>query len=268
MIELDERLEKYLSGEKLYGDDFDEGQINEWFRDEVEAYADLSNVTEYKYLYHELNRRHAFESIGQGIYEDVLGFGSATGEEFLPIISRIRRLTIVEPSQQFVQPSVHGVLSEYVTPLSSGVLPFCDSRFDLIACLGTLHHIANVTKVVSELFRCLRSSGTCLIREPITSMGDWTKPRPGVTRRERGIPLNYMDALLEECGFSVKRKSLCSFPPMHKFMALTGIEVYNSGLMTAIDSCLSTAFRWNYKYRRTNMLRKFAPGSVFYVLTK
>ena len=37
---MDERLEKYLSGEKLYGDDFDEGQINEWFRDEVEAYAD------------------------------------------------------------------------------------------------------------------------------------------------------------------------------------------------------------------------------------
>ncbi len=34
-------LSLYLTGDKLYGDYFDEQQIASWYRDEAEAYADL-----------------------------------------------------------------------------------------------------------------------------------------------------------------------------------------------------------------------------------
>ena len=37
----DTHIEIYLSGEKLYGDDFTTEEILEWFKDEKEGYAEL-----------------------------------------------------------------------------------------------------------------------------------------------------------------------------------------------------------------------------------
>ena len=34
-------IETYLSGNTLYGDDFNESQINEWFEDEKEGFLDF-----------------------------------------------------------------------------------------------------------------------------------------------------------------------------------------------------------------------------------
>ena len=41
-------IEKYLSGEYLYGDDFDSCSIEKWYKDEEDAYYELTHdVTEY-----------------------------------------------------------------------------------------------------------------------------------------------------------------------------------------------------------------------------
>lgn len=40
-----------------------------------------------------------------------------------------------------------------------GSIDFPDNFFDLILCFATLHHIPNVTFVISELFRTLRGGG-------------------------------------------------------------------------------------------------------------
>ncbi len=158
---MDPNLTPYFSGERLYGDDFNQEQIDEWFRDELDGYTDLSDTprSRYEYGYHQLNVRHGFKYLGNTNFQHALGFGSAYGEEFEPIIGNLERLTIVEPSDQFASESLYGHPVKYVKPISSGELPFEDESFDLILCLGTLHHIANVTFVVSELNRVLRGGG-------------------------------------------------------------------------------------------------------------
>ncbi len=134
---------------------------------------------------------------------------------------------------------------EYVKPVSSGVFLFADGTFDLITCLGTLHHIANVTFVVSEMWRVLATGGHVLGREPMTSMGDWRRPRPDATKRERRIPLGYMDALVQRARFSVVRRSLCVFPPLTRICGMLGIHAFRHKVLVELDrlACWSCAAR-------------------------
>ena len=53
----DAKIERFLAGEALYGDDFSPEQIKEWFDDEREGYAGLGagDASTYAYQYHALN---------------------------------------------------------------------------------------------------------------------------------------------------------------------------------------------------------------------
>ncbi|MDQ4077639.1 MAG: methyltransferase domain-containing protein, partial [Chloroflexota bacterium] len=201
-------------------------------------------------------------------YASVLGFGSAYGSEFRPIAHRIERLVIVDPSDTFVRSDVFGIPVAYVKPTVEGVLPFRDNAFDLITCLGVLHHIPNVSCVLQELYRCLQPGGYALIREPVISMGDWTRPRPGLTKRERGIPLPLFREMIDQTGYWVMRESACMFPLSRKFWSLTGISPYSSRLGTIFDQVLSKLTQWNLRYHATSFWGKLRPSDVFFVLTK
>ena len=264
-------MSAYLSGKQLFGDDFSIDKINEWFKDEQEGYANLGSKDrdKYVYVYHQLNIRHGFSHIAARRFKNVLGIGSAYGDEFWPIIGNIDSLTILDPSDAFsITAQVKGVPCNYSKPNSDGHLSFGDGRFDLITSLGVMHHIPNVSRVINECFRCLSAGGTMLIREPIVSMGNWTKPRPGLTKRERGIPLEIFENIIQSAGFSVKRKALCNFPPIPILANRIGVVAYNNAIATFLDSAVSIALSWNYKYHRTNFLEKLAPASAFFVLEK
>ncbi len=263
-------LDKYLSGKELYGDNFGLEQIREWYKDEEEAYAALGakDKQSYHYAYHALNSLHGFKHVGQREFANALGLGSAYGDEFNPIIRKIRNLTIVEPSDAFVDTEISGVPCKYVKPGEDGILPFEDNTFDLITSLGALHHIPNVTTVVNELYRCLAPDGVALIREPIVSMGDWTKPRPGLTKRERGIPLGVFLSIVRHAGFQIRKQSLCVFPLIPKLTDRTGVAAYNSGFITRLDALVCGLFGWNKRYHATKLVHKLRPVSVYFVLTK
>lgn len=266
-------INQYLSGIKLYGDDFDAFQIEAWYQDEKEGYASLAEYCQAvanpeRYSFHELNNYYGFQHLNKEKYQEVLGIGSAYGEEFFPITSKIERLTILEPSEKFIRDKIHGIPATYIQPNSNGKLPFTDNNFDLITCFGTLHHIPNVSFVMEEMYRCLSPKGTILIREPIISLGDWSKPRIGLTKRERGIPLNYFDSIVKSCQFQVQKKSLCIFPPVQKISRKLGIIPYNNRVLTLIDRLASQLTKGNLRYHRTNTLQKFSPTSVYYVLSK
>lgn len=113
------------------------------------------------------------------IFKNVLGFGSAWGNEFEPICNMIGNLTIIEPSDNLVNNKIGNLTPKYIKPSIDGKLPFSNNSFDLITCFGTLHHIPNVSFVISELIRVLKKDGYLLLREPIISMGDWRKPEMG-----------------------------------------------------------------------------------------
>ena len=89
-----EEMSTYFAGEKLYGDDFSIEKIEKWFLDEKEAYAHLGAKEReyYNYVYHQLNIRCMFRYIPNRKFMYALGFGSAYGEEFGPIIQQIDQI--------------------------------------------------------------------------------------------------------------------------------------------------------------------------------
>ncbi|HEV7929784.1 MAG TPA: hypothetical protein VGP12_06595, partial [Nitrosospira sp.] len=123
-----DNIDIYLDGKLLYGNDFDDTQIAEWYADEEEGYANLGakDAAAYKYAYHDLNIRHVYRHLHRETFPNVMGFGSAYGDELQPIISRIGKITIVDPSDSFIRETVHGVPAKYVKPSPNGRLPLED----------------------------------------------------------------------------------------------------------------------------------------------
>ena len=265
-----ENIENYLSGTALYGDHFDAQQIVEWYRDEEEAYANLGagDASTYAYGYHAWNWFHAYRHLETAPCNNVLGFGSAYGDELRPLAARMRAVTIVDPSMAFVRTEVHGVPATYIKPAADGKLPLLDGAFDFVTCLGVLHHIPNVSFVVGELARVLSSGGFMVVREPIVSMGDWREPRRGLTKRERGIPLDILESIIKGAGLRLVRKSLCAFPVTPRLFRVFRPDVYNSRFATRVDAMLSDAFTWNVNYHPRNTLQRLRPTSAFLILRK
>jgi SAM-dependent methyltransferase len=269
---LDGEIERCLRGERLWGDAFDAAGVLAWWRDEQEAFAELVGARPERgaptYIYHALNERHAFRFLPPGRFAHALGFGSAWGGEFAPLAPRIERLTIVDPSRAWARREVHGIPTRWVEPVPSGALPFDDESFDLVSCLGALHHIANVSAVVRELARCLRSGGHLVVREPVVSLGDWRRPRAGLTRRERGIPLAIFRQIFREAGLATLRESLCAFPLTPRLGFLCGRHPYLDPRAVALDAWLSRLFAWHLRYHRATAWQKLCPTAAYAVLLK
>jgi SAM-dependent methyltransferase len=263
---------RFLSGNEIYGDDFDGEELSRWFADESEAYAALGAgaLSADEYGYHALNQRHGFARLPDTRFRNVLGFGSSFGGEFLPLADRIDKLTIVEPSTALVSTEIGGLRPDYVSPSPDGDLPFPDGTFDLAVCLGVLHHVPNVTRTIQELGRCVEPGGWLLLREPTVSMGDWRGPRkPGVTARERGIPADLLRRVLLGSGLVVVHEAPCAFPVTSRLGRLARRRrAFNSQALVALDHLLSKAFAWNSRYHPTRAWHKVRPVSVFFVCRK
>lgn len=264
-------LDECLTGRRLYGDDFSPQQIAAWFEEEREGYAGLGpgDRGRYRYSYHALNRLYGYRVLDpRRQYRSALGVGSAYGDELLPLVGRVRQITILEPSDTFAGETAAGIPCEYARSRPDGRLPFADGRFDFVRCLSVLHHIPNVSTVVRELARCTAPGADLLIREPVMSMGDWTRPRAGLTRNERGIPRTLLRRMLVESGFRVVRETPCGFRPAARAFALLGVAAGNSAAAVRLDVALSIAFRWNNRYHAARPWHRFRPDSVFFVLRR
>jgi ubiquinone/menaquinone biosynthesis C-methylase UbiE len=153
-----------------------------------------------------------------------------------------------------------------VKPSPNGLLPFENNTFDLITCFGVLHHIPNVSAVVSELARTLQPGGYLLIRETIVSMGDWREPRYGLTKRERGIPIHILIEIAKTNGLEIVKSSLCDYPLTEKLFSKLGF--YNTYFASLIDYWVANIFSWNLNYHPKNTLQRFRARSAFFVLKK
>jgi len=259
-----------LAGERLWGDDFSVVEIEEWFEDERDAYYSLAprNLAQYVYEYHALNWYHGFRHLPPMRFRRILGLGSAYGHELLPVAGWADDIAILETSKDFTVQEIDGKPVKYVKPRPDGTFPFSDGEFDLIVCFGVLHHIPNVTKVVGEMARCISPGGYALVREPIISMGDWRKPRPGLTRRERGIPLNILSDIIHSCRFEVIRERKCMFSLTSRLNYVMRSPVYNSILCTAVDAFICNLPIWPTRYHARSTVQKLRPWCVFCVLRR
>lgn len=267
-------LKLYLDGEAIYGDDFGPSQIADWFEAEKEGYADLGSKDRgsYKYGYHALNRIHGYRALPKDSrFRHALGFGSAYGDELLPIIERTERVTIVDPSDHFAGSQLAGRPVEWVKPHPTGTLPFSDRAFDLITCFGVLHHVPNVSHVLNEFYRVLIPGGLVLVEEPIVSMGDWRRPRPGLTTHERGLPLGPLRDSIARSGLTTRALHLTGFGPLVWLVRKLGWRTaYNSELFTWGDWLLAESARRNYSYHsyRNTIRERLRPTSMFAILER
>ncbi|MBZ5627718.1 MAG: class I SAM-dependent methyltransferase [Acidobacteriia bacterium] len=250
-------MNPYLSGERLYGDDLSPTEIAQWFRDEADGCCALLNHTRGSYDHHALNWHHGFRHLPNRRFARVLGIGSAYGDELNPILDRCGDVTILEPVSNFRDERFR-----YVEPDPSGRMPFGDQSFDLITCFGVLHHIPNVSTVISEISRCIAPGGWLLLREPVISMGDWNLPRRGLTKHERGIPPKLLHAMLANCGLTAFREARCWFPLTQRLSA----HPYDSPTLVRVDALLCL-LPWPFWYHADHWWKKFRASSIYMVLT-
>jgi SAM-dependent methyltransferase len=261
---------RFFLGERVYGDDFSLAQIKEWYEQEEIGYYDLTKARGgYSYGYHALNRFHGLTCLRGRVFDCCLAIGCARGDDVTPLARQVRKFIAIEPAEQWWSDRIGGAPASFMKPAISGDIPLPDNAADLATCLGVLHHIPNAGHVLREIARALKPGGIFLLREPILTMGDWRKPRRGLTRNERGFPLAWLDEKLAAAGFRVVRRRLCMFPGTKRLgRALRLGPVYNNRLLTTLDWLASSMLAWNLHYHRDTIVKKVAPGSVFYVLER
>jgi SAM-dependent methyltransferase len=263
-------MEEYFSGRQLYGEHLSEIELNEWLTSEAEGFANLGakDRGSYNYGYHAINYLHGFRHLKDRRFKHALGFGSAYGHELEPVIDRVEMVTLLDASSSFVVSEIDGRPVRYIKASPRGDIDLPDSSADLVTCFGVLHHIPRVSRSLDEMYRVLEPGGVALIREPVTSMGDWRAPRPGLTKHERGIPKRLLDEMLRERGFQVVAASPCFFPATERLWKPTGRTPWDSKVAVKIDAAISRLFAWNDNYHRQGLWARLAPGCVFWVAKK
>lgn len=254
-------------GTHIYGDAFTPDEIAAWYADEAEGYAELFDVESDKsYPYFAVNELHGWSRLPKGrVFKHVLGVGAAHGDELRGIQGRAEHVTVLEPTDAFTRESIWGVPASYVKPGVGGEMPFEAGSFDLLTCFGVLHHIATVSKVIMEMGRVTQRDGWLLIREPVVSMGDWRRPRGGLTKRERGIPPRLLKQRVEEAGFEVVRFDWCFTPAVTRLMGKLVGKPYNSPVACRIDALAGQLLSFNHRYHAVGFFQKLRPTCAFVV---
>lgn len=257
----------------LYGDDFSPEEIIKWYKEEAEGYAELGNkdIKNYEYQYHNINKIYGYSKIERKKYDNVLGIGSAWGHEFKPIIPLIKNLHIIEPSDNMRSKSIGGIIPNYIKPNPLGTIPFNDNTFDIITCMHVLHHIPNVSYLLKEIIRVLKPQGYLLLNEPIVSMGDPSKPRYGLTKNERGIPIKFfLQIFAEENVEVVSKKYLFTGTSVLSklFNKIFRKSIYSYKSYIYFDKILSFILQKNVRYHTSGILKKIAPTSIYFVIKK
>jgi 2-polyprenyl-3-methyl-5-hydroxy-6-metoxy-1,4-benzoquinol methylase len=266
-------MNEYFSGEKLYGNDFSLAEIRQWYEAEVDGYANLGSkdTKTYYYGYHAMNKIHGFDKIKGLAFNNVLGIGSAWGHEFQPVADRINNLTILEPSDNLVSNKIGSLKPTYVKPNMNGQLDFGNDSFDLITCFMTLHHIPNVSFVLKEIVRVLKPGGYLLLSEPIVTMGDWRKPRKGLTKNERGIPVSFFDSEFKGHPLQIISKEYCYTATAFMQKTIGQVlkkPIYSYMFYVMADKYISRLLCKRVRYHPTKKIDKLAPSSIFFVIKK
>ena len=158
---------------------------------------------------------------------------------------------------------------QIITSSIDGSINARGSFFDVICAFSVLHHMANVSKTIHELHRVLKPKGFVFIREPCSSMGDWSKPRKA-TPNERGIAKSWMVKTATSIGFKAVHNPVpIVFEPLNKLI-IARFGCPNSLLIVlyVIDRFISGILSFNDYYWRDTVIKKFGPSSYFFSFQK
>jgi SAM-dependent methyltransferase len=270
-------VERQLAGAQLYGEGLSDAQLEQWYAQEARGFFDLAHGYyglvdgdgRYTYEYAAMNRLHAIGLLSRRRYGLCVALGCAAGDDVAPLAPVVDRFVAIEPAEAFWRTSIGGKPAQYLRPGPRGDIGLGAGAADLATSFGVLHHIPNVSHVVGEIARVLAPQGYFAVREPITWMGDWRRPRPGLTANERGLPLDWFERLVRGHGFRILRRRLCMLAPLAVLARKAGIRrPYASLPVSAVDWLLSESLRWNVHYRRDRPWKKIAPAAAFWLLQR
>ena len=99
-------------------------------------------------------------------------------------------------------------------------------------------------------------------------MGDFTRPRPGLTLRERGIPKQLMLGFLQRANLAIDRQFSFDTPGLREVLKKFAVSGFNHAPYVWFDRLQSRLLTWNARYFRDKAFHKLAPGSAVYIGTK
>ncbi len=260
-----------LSGETLYGDDFDAAELRAWLADEEKGFYDLVTGDDPGLAVAEdhkaMNRFHG-AMLADRRYPVTLMLGCADGTDLIGMGIETDKVVAIEPAREWWRDSIGGVPAEYRAPTSDGSIELPDASVDLVICLGVLHHVPNVGRVIGELARVLRPGGRMIVREPMVSMGDFREPRPGLTARERGIPRALMRKFHQQEGLTILAERPCAMMVIYKGLLSLGVRPYAKPWAVRLDDLLSRLTAPFARYWRSRPWHKLAPSSLAVISQK
>lgn len=198
-----------------------------------------------------------------------IALGPAAGHDVAPFAESVTEFHCIEPAHAFWRTEIAGVKATYHDPSPDGSIALPSASMDSAIAIGVFHHIPNVSAVVAEIARVLKPGGLLLTREPIVSMGDWTKPREGLTVNERGIPDRIFRDIIGNSGLRIVRATYCDFGPLARIAIKAGMRApYENNLLTRMDLLLSGMLKSRVRYHRAGLMEKFAPASLAIIAEK
>lgn len=266
------------TGAKLVGDDYSPEQIARWYFEEKEAFFSFDNGNSINDPHDAYLRSLTCKLAATAIHRDdslqrtILVLGPGTGLEMDSILQydKFLKIIFIEASENFRSNLlVKFPKSTILSPKESGELSLESNSVDLILALSVLHHIPNVSFLIQEFARVLKSDGYAIIREPCSSMGDWRIPR-GLTPNERGIPKSWMLRTAKNFQLKpVRRPVPVIFNPLSRLIKklkcgwLMSTKVY-----FFLDIFASQLVACNDHYWRDAWYKKIGPSAYFYVFRK
>jgi SAM-dependent methyltransferase len=154
-----------------------------------------------------------------------LALGCAAGDDIAPLAAVVQRFIAIEPAEKWWHDDIGGKPASYMSPSAIGDIKVDSATVDLATSFGVLHHIPNVSHVVGEVARALKPGGLFVLREPISSLGDWRKARAGLTANERGLPIEWFESLARRTGFKILARHACKFGPLSAITKKLGISM-------------------------------------------
>lgn len=259
---------------KLRGNNYSKKDTEKWYREEEDYHNQFRGGRGEKYwiIYETFNERYAFNKfLNLSSESKVLSFGCAEGNDLEKIYKKNKfRLYGIEASNELIKAFCKKFPKAEIQKSNIyGNIDYNDNFFDYVIVLGVLHHIPNVSFVLSELYRTLKRGGRIIIREPISSMKPKNKWRKNdkISPNERGIPINFMKKEIEKLGLKILSIQKAYYAPLMRIIKAFSCFQNFPNLIYYIDK-LCCSFPIPYKYHRESIFAKCAPGSAYYIAEK
>jgi SAM-dependent methyltransferase len=148
--------------------------------------------------------------IGNSRYSNALDAGCGRGglytQKLIKQADKVTAIDYSEVSINALKRRIGHLPQVSLLTASADGLPFDDEQFDIVTHCEVLEHIVDDKKVLSELYRVLRSSGKLVLSVPVPPA-----PIEDSEHVREGYTLEEITLLLQQAGFEVIRHQYCMF---------------------------------------------------------